>query len=164
MLSTARSGSIDPCAPETCHMPLRTRQMLRSAVSWSRLDGGRLMKRMVAVPPPDVKPEGGSVRLRRAFVVALLAVQYDTEAALAPFGRNHPWTVHPGRVVPHVLAVPAVEVSDPMALLVLMECDDFSFHCDTGVRPCDLPGHLDQIVPLADSAARSVSVRPSSSP
>jgi hypothetical protein len=31
--STARTGSIAPCAPETCHIPFKMRHMVRSAVN-----------------------------------------------------------------------------------------------------------------------------------
>ena len=40
-LDTARSGSMRPWAPDTCHMPFRMRQTSRSGFSWNLEDGGR---------------------------------------------------------------------------------------------------------------------------
>ena len=46
----------------------------------------------------------------------------------APFRRRHPLPHLPGRVVPHVLAVAALELGDPVSLLVLMEAGDPALH------------------------------------
>ena len=35
-------GSIAPCAPETCHIPVSMRQIVRSAANRRRLDGDKL--------------------------------------------------------------------------------------------------------------------------
>jgi hypothetical protein len=71
---------------------------------------------------------GSSLRLRGAFLVALLAFQRRTEAALTALRRGHPRPCHPGRVVPHMLAMPAIELGHPLAFLVLMEADDRALH------------------------------------
>ena len=48
------------------------------------------------------------------------------EAAGAAFGGEDPGAKGPGRVVADVLGVAAVEVGDPVGLLVLVEGDDFA--------------------------------------
>jgi hypothetical protein len=47
------------------------------------------------------------------------------EACPARF-RSNPRSRLPGRIVPHVLGVAALQVGDPMSFLVLMEADDLS--------------------------------------
>jgi hypothetical protein len=93
------------------------------------------MGRIVGFPGSDVKrQQARSVRLRRPFLVAFFAVKDRAQTAPAPLARNHPLPVHPRRIVPHVLAVPAVQVGNPMALLVLMETDDLALHGGTGLQ------------------------------
>lgn len=43
-------------------------------------------------------------------------------------GRRDPLADLPGRIVSHVLAVPATELGHPVALDVLMESDDIPLH------------------------------------
>lgn len=45
------------------------------------------------------------------------------EIAAARF-RDHPWPDLPRRIVSDVLGVPAVEIGDPVILIVLMEAND----------------------------------------
>jgi hypothetical protein len=52
----------------------------------------------------------------------------------ASFGRNDPWAIHPRRVVPDVLRVPALELGDPVAVLVLVIADDAPVHERLGVE------------------------------
>ena len=46
---TAVCGSIRPWAPDTCHKPLRIRQMCKSGVKCSELSGGRGIRNSFAV-------------------------------------------------------------------------------------------------------------------
>src|SRR5215470_5059229 len=97
------------------------------------------MAMMVGFHACDVKPgvnakKARSAWFRRPFVVAFLAFQDHTEAALASLRCRDPRTCHPRRIVPHMLAVPAIEVSHPMTFLILMEADDLTFHASSGAR------------------------------
>lgn len=51
---------------------------------------------------------------------------------LPPLGTQHPGTNLPGRIVPHVLGVPALQVGDPVPLVIEMKTHDAPFQ---GLRP-----------------------------
>jgi hypothetical protein len=51
-----------------------------------------------------------------------------TERLAAAFGADDPGTIGPRRVVPNVLVVPALELSNPMLLVILVEANDPSVH------------------------------------
>jgi hypothetical protein len=52
------------------------------------------------------------------------AFQLVPNETVASLLSGHPWTNLPRRIVPNVLRVSAVEIRDPMMLVVLMEADD----------------------------------------
>src|SRR3954454_15395283 len=55
--------------------------------------------------------------------------QPGAEPAVSTFAGHHPGTLLPGRIVPHVLIVTALELRHPVTLLVLMETDDEPLRC-----------------------------------
>lgn len=56
--------------------------------------------------------------------LATHALQFDAQPAAATLFGSHPHAVDERRVVPHMLAVPTRQHSDPMTLAVLLETDD----------------------------------------
>lgn len=73
-------------------------------------------------PKPDRQRSPGAIQ--RLAAIALDAVEAETEHA-APAGlRRHPGTLHPGRVVTHVLEVSAAQLGNPVLFLVLVKADD----------------------------------------
>ena len=62
------------------------------------------------------------------FLFAELALERRPHAAGAPFFREHPWPAHERRLVANVLPVPAGQVSDPIAVLILVKSDDRLSH------------------------------------
>ena len=52
--------------------------------------------------------------------VALLAVEFSIERGRASLYRCHPWSIHPRRVVTYVLLMTALELRDPVAILILV--------------------------------------------
>src|SRR6476659_6635324 len=50
--------------------------------------------------------------------------QPGAEPTASPLAGQHPGALLPGRIVPHVLVVTAVELRHPVTPLVLMETDD----------------------------------------
>jgi hypothetical protein len=69
---------------------------------------------------------GRTVR-RRAFI-ALFAGESLSEKRAPPLGGHHPRTVHPRRIMPDVLVVPAFEFGHPLLLVVLMKTGDSLVH------------------------------------
>jgi hypothetical protein len=63
-----------------------------------------------------------AVRGRSLF--ARFAVEDLAETAGAPLLRDHPWPADERRLMADVLPVPAGQVGDPVAMLILMETDD----------------------------------------
>ena len=57
------------------------------------------------------------------------AVQLHSEAGLSTCGGLDPRTIHPGRFVTHVLLMPALQIRDPVLLLVLVKAYDLSSQC-----------------------------------
>jgi hypothetical protein len=59
----------------------------------------------------------------------------------APFGSLHPGAYLPGRRVPHVLSMSALQLGDPVPFHVLPKADDTSLdHCEIGSWPRRRPG------------------------
>jgi hypothetical protein len=56
--------------------------------------------------------------------LALHAVERRPDEPRPPLIRNHPRPHLPRRLVPHVLPVPALKLSDPMSFVVLIKPDD----------------------------------------
>lgn len=75
-------------------------------------------------------------------LVAFLALQILPDAALPPFKGQHPGPTHERRLMAHVLPVPAGQVGDPIALLILMKVDDGLIHRTQNVRLDPCPRHL----------------------
>lgn len=64
--------------------------------------------------------------LFRLIRFTLFAGEFAAEVRGAAFGSEDPGTEGPGWIVADVLGVAAVEVSNPVGLVVLMEGDDFA--------------------------------------
>jgi hypothetical protein len=56
--------------------------------------------------------------------VAQPAFQHLSERAVAPLGRRHPSSNHPGRIVPYMLLMPARKLRHPVTLVILMKTGD----------------------------------------
>jgi hypothetical protein len=56
------------------------------------------------------------------------ATERGADAARPSGGRGNPFADLPGRIMAHVLRVPALEIRDPVALRVLMESGDPARH------------------------------------
>ena len=65
-------------------------------------------------------------RLSRAFT--FLAIERLADELLPAFFRQHPGPADHRRLVPHMLAVPALEIGDPIAVLVQVKADDKAGH------------------------------------
>jgi hypothetical protein len=63
--------------------------------------------------------------------IALAAVEHLANPALAPFGRRHPGSIDPRRMVPDVLAMSAGEIGHPISLFVLVQGDNGAIHAAT---------------------------------
>ena len=61
-------------------------------------------------------------------LVAFLAIEYAADKILATFFGLHPLSYKPGRIVPHVVPVPAAQIRNPVTLLILMKADNRLFH------------------------------------
>lgn len=59
-------------------------------------------------------------------LVALPARKRFAKLRCAAFGSDDPGAIHPGRVVPNVLLVTALELGDPVAEFVLVIADNAS--------------------------------------
>jgi hypothetical protein len=57
---------------------------------------------------------------------ALRARKFGADARRAPFRRRHPRAALPRRIMSHVLRVPALEIGDPSAAIILMERNDLA--------------------------------------
>jgi hypothetical protein len=57
-------------------------------------------------------------------VYASDALKFRADVGRAPFECHHPRTQLPRRIVPHVLAVPALQIRNPVPFIVLVESDD----------------------------------------
>jgi len=60
--------------------------------------------------------------------VAFLAVEHCAECGRTARRGRDPWPTHPRRVVTYVLLMTALELRDPVALIILVEPGDFPFH------------------------------------
>jgi len=56
------------------------------------------------------------------------AIQLLPEATPTTFLSGHPWSLHPRRVVAHVLSVPTFQFGDPVVFGVHVKSGDLSFH------------------------------------
>ena len=65
--------------------------------------------------------------MRRGFVAAD-AVQLDAESGGASFWRGNPWAYLPRRIVANVLAVPALQLGQPMPFVILVKSNDRLIH------------------------------------
>jgi hypothetical protein len=57
------------------------------------------------------------------------AVEVGTDSFRAPIRGHYPWTFPERRLVSHMLPVQARQLSDPLAVVVLMKTLDRSKHC-----------------------------------
>ncbi len=80
----------------------------------------------VSSSPSSRVRDGPSIRRRT--LGAFDAAQYLAESLRPALRADHPWPVLPRRVVPHMLIVAALELSNPMTLLVLMKPHDATFY------------------------------------
>lgn len=58
-------------------------------------------------------------------LLAALAFEHVPQVRRAAFRGSHPLAIHPRRIVPHVLSVPAVELRNPIAEFVEVKAGDF---------------------------------------
>ncbi len=58
---------------------------------------------------------------RRGRALAVHTIQLNAQILASRLFSEHPGPHLPGRIVPHVLAVPAFQIRDPVLCLVLME-------------------------------------------
>jgi len=73
---------------------------------------------------------------RRAFSGAIMprelftlnAIQFFPDPTLTTILGGDPWSLHPGRIVAHVLSVPTFQFGDPVIVRVRVKSDDFPFH------------------------------------
>ena len=72
-----------------------------------------------------------------ALFVAAAALELEPQEPGASFRRGDPRPYLPWRIVPHVLAMPALEIRHPVAHLVEMKSDDRPLHARR--RYCALP-------------------------
>src|SRR4051794_18138984 len=71
---------------------------------------------------------------------AFHALEAAAEGSAAALGGRHPIARGPGRVVPYVLVVPALELRHPMVFRIEMEADDAALHrLPSSLRPCQAP-------------------------
>lgn len=99
----------------------------------------------------DALTREGAVRLdpdrRSRGLFTSPALQLATQVALPTLRRCHPRPDLPGRVVAHVLGVPALELGDPVLLLILNVAHDTSLHGDCTVIPSPLGPHRHTCIP-----------------
>ena len=60
--------------------------------------------------------------------IALLTVERFPQCVCAAVGGHDPWTVRPRRIVSNMLVVSALQLGDPVLLLVLVKSDDAPVH------------------------------------
>lgn len=65
---------------------------------------------------------------------ALRAIDRHANMSLAPFGAHDPRAQNEGRVMAHVLPVPAFERCHPMTLVILVKADDLAPYCARGIH------------------------------
>jgi hypothetical protein len=63
------------------------------------------------------------------------AVEVGTDSVRASIRRHYPWTFPERGLVSHMLPVQARQLSDPLAVVVLMKTLDRSKHCRTHPLP-----------------------------
>jgi hypothetical protein len=68
------------------------------------------------------------VKFFRSGDVAIPAVERRTERGFTPLRGRDPGSVHPRRVVTHVLLMAALELGHPVALLILVVSRDSPVH------------------------------------
>src|SRR5579872_2543032 len=84
-----------------------------------------------AVIAPPMRNRGWSIwdgRALRRRSIAENAVQSSTNESAPPFLGGHPGADLPGRIVADVLGVTALEIGDPVPLLVLVKANDPALH------------------------------------
>lgn len=64
-------------------------------------------------------------------LIAVLTVQLNSVAGFSSFRCNNPRAVHPGRLVADMLLMPALQIRDPVLMLVPVKADDLPFQCLT---------------------------------
>ncbi len=68
------------------------------------------------------------IKIARITIVALSAIQQVSDHLFATFIRRHPLAVHPGWIMTNMLMMPALQLGNPMVLVVLMKTDDLLLH------------------------------------
>lgn len=66
--------------------------------------------------------------IRRRAGIALLALEHAADRLRPSCRSNDPGAIGPWRVVPHMLVVPAFQLSYPMPFIILVKTDDSFFH------------------------------------
>lgn len=66
--------------------------------------------------------------IRRCAFLTLFALQLKTQHGCPTFGSHHPWPVHPGRVVAHMLIVATRQLGNPVIFFVLVVTSYRLFH------------------------------------
>jgi hypothetical protein len=61
-------------------------------------------------------------------LVTFLAIDYAADKILATFFGLHPLSYKPGRIVPHMVPVPAAQIRHPVTLLILVKANNRLFH------------------------------------
>jgi hypothetical protein len=64
----------------------------------------------------------------RLSCIAFAAIENGPQFFSPTLGSGDPGPVDPGRIVPHVLTVPTVELRDPVTRLIQVISDDFPLH------------------------------------
>ena len=80
------------------------------------------------------RPAAGDASVGPLHPVAAHAIELGAQHRLAPGLAHHPRTAHEGRTVAYVLAVGAIEISDPVPILVEVKAGDRALHRYTA--PC----------------------------
>ena len=80
------------------------------------------------------RPAAGDASVGPLHPVAAHAIEPGAQHRLAPGLAHHPRTAHEGRTVAYVLAVGAIEIRDPVPVLVEVKADDRALHRHTA--PC----------------------------
>ena len=74
------------------------------------------------------RPAAGDASVGPLHPVAAHAIELGAQHRLAPGLAHHPRTAHEGRTVAYVLAVGAIEIRDPVPVLVEVKADDRALH------------------------------------
>ena len=60
--------------------------------------------------------------------VAFHTIERMSDEPGPPLFGQDPWPEGPGRIVPDMTAMTAIEIGDPISVFVLVEADNFPFH------------------------------------